>query len=281
MVFTPGWRPEKFIFKQFFTTSLSSPLTSLHIKIRYVSSAGSSEHLHGSCTTLPSATWLLPTHHCRGEKLTTNFTMTFWKRKHSLHFLSFLQPPHHQLSHSFPVTLPPNLNHLPQVQPPPQQAHLKHPSPPHRPPSQPLRPTSSAMISTVISVVTSTASFSTYAVTKVVVASIPVPSALKEFNNMPFSLSHCSLSSSVCIPNLARELMNHHDCQFASDLVHDLQFGCCIDYQGPCHHRITPNWKSTLLHPDAVTEVLLKEVSRGDTAGPFSSLPLPTLHCSP
>ena len=58
-----------FIFKQFFTTSLSSPLTSLHIRIRYVSSAGSSEHLHGSCTTLPSATWLLPTHRYPGEKI--------------------------------------------------------------------------------------------------------------------------------------------------------------------------------------------------------------------
>ena len=98
---------------------------------------------------------------------------------------------------------------------------------------------------------------------------------------MPFSLSHLSPSTPVCIPNLAQELMNHPDRQFASDLVHDLQFGYRIGYQGPRHHRITPNLKSTLLHPDAVTEALLKEVSRGHTAGPFSSLPLPTLQCSP
>ena len=98
---------------------------------------------------------------------------------------------------------------------------------------------------------------------------------------MPFSLSHLSPSTPVCIPNLAQELMNHPDRKFASDLVHDLQFGCCIGYQGPRHHRITPNLKSTLLHPDAVTEALLKEVSIGHTAGPFSSLPLPTLQCSP
>ena len=45
--------------------------------------------------------------------------------------------------------------------------------------------------------------------------------------------------------------------------------------------EIALNLKSTLLHPDAVTEALLKEVSRGHTAGPFSSLPLPTLQCSP
>jgi len=75
--------------------------------------------------------------------------------------------------------------------------------------------------------------------------------------------------------------MDHPDRKFASDLVHDLQFGCRIGYQGPRHHRITPNLKSTLLHPDAVTEALLKEVSRGHTTGPFSSLPLPTLQCSP
>ena len=137
------------------------------------------------------------------------------------------------------------------------------------------------MTSTVISAVASTASFSTSAVTKVAAASIPVPSALKESNNVPFSLSHLSPSTPVCIPNLAQELMNHPDRQFASDLVHDLQFGCRIGYQGPRHHRITSNLKSTLLHPNAVTEALLKEVSRGHTAGPFSSLPLPTLQCSP
>lgn len=75
--------------------------------------------------------------------------------------------------------------------------------------------------------------------------------------------------------------MNHPDRQFVSDLVHDLQFGNRLGYQGPHYHRITPNLKSTLLHPNAVTEVLLKEVSRGHRAGPFSSLPLPTLQCSP
>ena len=48
---------------------------------------------------------------------------------------------------------------------------------------------------------------------------------------------------------LAQEPLNHPDHQFASNLVHDLQFGCCIGYQGPRHHRIIPNLKSTLFHP--------------------------------
>jgi len=65
--------------------------------------------------------------------------------------------------------------------------------------------------------------------------------------------------------------MNHPDSQFASDLLNDIQFGCRIGYQGPRHQRITPNLKSTLLHPDAVTKALLKGVSRGHTAGPFSA----------
>ena len=73
-----------------------------------------------------------------------------------LHFVSFLRPPHHQLSPLVPrstspfVALQPKLNHLPPVQPPPQQAHLNHPSPPHWPPSQPLRLPSSAATSTVV-----------------------------------------------------------------------------------------------------------------------------------
>lgn len=108
------------------------------------------------------------------------------------------------------------------------------------------------------------------------------PNALKESNNMPFSLSHLSPINPCCKPNLTQELMNHPDPQLTSDLVHNLQFGCRIGYRGPpCHHSITLNLKSTLLHPDAVTEALSKEVSRGHTAGLFSSLPLPTLQCSP
>ena len=128
------------------------------------------------------------------------------------------------------VALQPKLNHLPLVQSPPQQTHLNHPSPLHCPPSQPLCLTSSAVISTVASAVASTANFSTSAATKAAAAPIPVPSALKESNNGPFSLSHLSPSTPVCIPKLAEEPMNHPDHQFASNLVHDLQFGCRISY---------------------------------------------------
>lgn len=44
---------------------------------------------------------------------------------------------------------------------------------------------------------------------------------------------------------------------------------------------MTLNSKSTLLHPDAVTEVLFKEVNRGHSARTFSSDPTPNLQFSP
>ena len=45
--------------------------------------------------------------------------------------------------------------------------------------------------------------------------------------------------------------------------------------------RITPNLTSALLHPDAVSAALAKEVSNGHTAGPFQTPPIPNLQCSP
>ena len=109
----------------------------------------------------------------------------------------------------------------------------------------------------------------------------PSTHALKEFNNLPSSLSHLPSSTPICIPNLVQELKHYPNQKFATDLLNDLQFGCRIGYQGPCNHRITPNLKSTLFHPEAATDVLHKEISRGHKAGPFSSLPLPALQCSP
>ena len=65
------------------------------------------------------------------------------------------------------------------------------------------------------------------------------------------------------------------------DLLYDLQWGCNIGYKGPHFARITPNLKSALLHPATVSEALAKEVSRGHTAGPFPSSPIPNLQRSP
>ena len=88
-------------------------------------------------------------------------------------------------------------------------------------------------------------------------------------------------STPVNISQLSAELQHHPDQQFAQGLLHDLRFGCNIGYSGPRSARITPNLQSALLHPEAVSEALAKELSRGHTAGPFPSPPLPNLQCSP
>lgn len=44
---------------------------------------------------------------------------------------------------------------------------------------------------------------------------------------------------------------------------------------------VTPNLKSATLHPQAVSDALAKEVSRGHTAGPFQEPPIQNLQCSP
>ena len=88
-------------------------------------------------------------------------------------------------------------------------------------------------------------------------------------------------STPVNISQLSAELQHHPDQQFAQDLLHDLHFGSNIGYSGPRSARITPNLQLALLHPDAVSKALAKELSRGHTAGPFQSPPLPNLQCSP
>ena len=88
-------------------------------------------------------------------------------------------------------------------------------------------------------------------------------------------------STPVNISQLSAEIQQHPDQQFAQGLLHDLRFGCNIGYSGPRSARITPNLQSALLHPEAVSETLAKELSRGHTAGPFPSPPLPNLQCSP
>ena len=70
---------------------------------------------------------------------------------------------------------------------------------------------------------------------------------------------------------LCTELKNHPNQKFASDLLNDLQWGCRLGYTGPRAPRVTPNLKSATLHPQAVSDALAKEVSRGHTATAFES----------
>ena len=88
-------------------------------------------------------------------------------------------------------------------------------------------------------------------------------------------------STPVNVANLSTELKHHPNQQFVTSLLHDLQWGFHVGYTGPCFARITPNLTSALLHPDAVSAALAKEVSNGHTAGPFQTPPIPNLQCFP
>ena len=188
----------------------------------------------------------------------TSCTTTSWRKKHS-HTASFVSPTVIApliaplvLRTISPFVAPrPKPNRPFLVQPP---LHPVHPSllpTLNRSPSPHHPQTSLAGISTAASAVVPTASFCTSAVTKVAEVPISVPNALEDSNKLPPSLSHLSPSTPVCISNLALELKSHPDRQFATELLHDLQFGCRIGYQGLRYHRITPSLKSTLLHPEA------------------------------
>lgn len=85
----------------------------------------------------------------------------------------------------------------------------------------------------------------------------------------------------IVIPNLSTELKNHPNQKFASDLLHDLQWGCRLGYISPHAPRVTPNLKSGTLQPQVVSDALAKEVSRGHTAGPFQEPPIQNVQCFP
>jgi len=106
------------------------------------------------------------------------------------------------------------------------------------------------------------------------------PSTLKYLpcNPTPFRLSPPSTLINI---NLTAELKHHPDQQYTASLLHDLQWGCNIGYTGPRSARITPSLKSAHLHSEAISAALAKEMSNGHTAGPFLSLPIPNLQCSP
>ena len=107
------------------------------------------------------------------------------------------------------------------------------------------------------------------------------PSALKYLPCNPTPLRLSPPSMPVNIINLTAELKHHPDQQYTVRLLHDLQWGCNIGYTGPRFARITPNLKLAHLHPEAFLTALGKEVSNGQTAGPFLSPPIPNLQCSP
>ena len=67
---------------------------------------------------------------------------------------------------------------------------------------------------------------------------------------------------------------------FTLKLIHSLTHGFDIGYEGPRDTLIARNLRSAFEHPEVVDEALKSEVAENRMTGPYSSLPLPRLHCS-
>ena len=144
-----------------------------------------------------------------------------------------------------------------------------------------MRDGQSAATSTAASAADLTASSNTSAISPNAVEITLASSVLNQSDSSFTPPLLSSPTTPIVIPNLATELKNHPNQKFASDLLHDLQWGCRLGYTGPRSPRVTPNLKSATLHPQAVSAALAKEVSRGHTAGPFQVPPIQNLQCSP
>ena len=80
--------------------------------------------------------------------------------------------------------------------------------------------------------------------------------------------------------HFAHELQHHPDQHRALALIQGLQVGVRLGYSGPRRHFIATNLPSARQRPEVIDQELQKECKAGRILGPFSTLPLPRLHCS-
>lgn len=84
----------------------------------------------------------------------------------------------------------------------------------------------------------------------------------------------------IDMAQLKSELSKHPDQMWCSHLLHRLQHGATIGYQGPRTAQTTPNLISASLHPDIATRELQQECTKCQIAGPYHSSLLEKLQCS-
>ena len=68
---------------------------------------------------------------------------------------------------------------------------------------------------------------------------------------------------------LERELSQHPNCNFATNLVNGLRYGTPVGYTGPEKSWVSRNLVSVTQHPKVVSTNLAKEITHGWVAGPF------------
>ena len=76
------------------------------------------------------------------------------------------------------------------------------------------------------------------------------------------------------------ELKLHPDPHWVSDILHGIEYGVQLGYNGPRHQRVSRNLRSAQEHPTVIDDELTKEMTAQRIAGPFDNPPLPRLQCS-
>ena len=90
-----------------------------------------------------------------------------------------------------------------------------------------------------------------------------------------------SVSTPINVVVLERELSQHPDRIFVSNIINSLRYGTHVGYTGPQKPRVSRNLISAIQHPEVVSGNLRKELGLDRVAGPFNSPPLPNLQCHP
>ena len=99
----------------------------------------------------------------------------------------------------------------------------------------------------------------------------------------PIANEHTSLatvSSSILLPNVVlmaqsplhlnnfcKYLANHPDQAWCSELLHGIECGVNIGFEGERISIVLGNWKSALDHPEVIMEYPANEVAAGHKAG--------------
>ena len=85
----------------------------------------------------------------------------------------------------------------------------------------------------------------------------------------------------VNVSNLQRALSNHPNREFVNKLCLELREGARIGYSGPRRFRFAKYLPTASLNPEVVNANLAQEVTKGRTAGLFSSSPFENFQVSP
>ena len=79
--------------------------------------------------------------------------------------------------------------------------------------------------------------------------------------------------SPLHLNNFCKYLANHPDQAWCSKLLHGIECGVNIGFEGERMSIVLGNWKSALDHPEVIMEYLANKVAAGCKAGPFTQPP--------